>query len=140
MPISWGPNNVYTCAQEWQTSNQIWLKNKNELKEDAVEICYESFIKDPESHLKQMCRFLDLPYEQSMLSGYKIFKNNSKKWQSLFFMSPRELEAFEYVAGDTLKLFGYKTAIENPSFPAWLRWLSIVDNRYKLLSNFILRR
>lgn len=140
MPTSWGPNNVYSCAHWWKRHIQVWIRIKPELGSRSLEICYEKFTQDPETHLRRICQFLNLPYEDKMLEGYKLYGNNFGKWRNVFNMKKKELAAFEYVAGETLSLLGYEKGIKNPRYSVWLRVFSKIDNIYKIFSNWVLRR
>lgn len=140
MPLSWGPNNAYTCAHWWKNNIQAWTKTKPELGDRAFEICYEKFIQNPEPNLHQICKFLNLQYEDSMLSEYELYTSNFGKWKNVFNMKKTELEAFEYIAGDTLSSLGYENEIRNPYYSVWLRIFSTIDNYYKYFSNIVLRK
>lgn len=140
MPLRWGPNNAYSCARWWQHHIRAWLQAKPILGSNALDVCYEELIYDPELHLRRICEFLNVSYEDGMLSGFVIKANNSGKWRNTFNMTAHELEAFEYVAGDLLNLLEYERGIEKPHWPMWLRLFSVTDNVYKALSNVVLRR
>jgi hypothetical protein len=140
MPLRWGANNAYTCAHWWKRYIQAWLRVKPTLGDNALDVCYEEFIRNPESQLQCICRFLGLLYEDEMLSGFPIDRSNFGRWRNNFYMTQRELEAFEFVAGDTLSSLGYERGIENPNWSVWLRLFSVMDNAYKMCSDVVLRR
>ena len=139
MPLRWGPNNAYSCARWWKRYIQAWQRAKPTLGDNAFDVCYEEFIRNPEFHLQRICSFLDLLYEDEMLSGFVVDRSNFGKWRNPFNMTRRELEAFEYVAGDMLSFLGYQRAVEKPHWSVWLRLFSVMDNAYKMLSTVVLR-
>lgn len=139
IPLRWGPNNVYACARWWQAAIKTWFEAKKELGNNGMDLSYEELTVHPASSLRRICRFLELPYEDKMLINYPIKKNNFGKWKDSFNMTKHELNAFEYVAGDTLKGLGYNLGVSDPNCPFWLRLFFIIDNSYKTFSNQLLR-
>lgn len=82
------------------------------------ELKYEAIIQDPEPVLSDLCRFLDIDYDERLVDFTKargqgkttllkqpIQGGNSEKWRRR--MSRRQLKVFEGMAADTLKAKGY---------------------------------
>lgn len=99
-----------------------------------VQVRYEDLTAAPEEHLRAVCRFLDLPFDDKVLqasmrmadpgllgAGARI-SQNSGKWAQYF--EPAESRAHERLAGMQLKAMGYPVSIEGDEEPArWqLRW------------------
>jgi hypothetical protein len=142
MPLSWGPNNVYSCARWWKSAIDNWKQVSSTIlsKNQTLQISLEHFTKDPVTSLQRVCEFLALPYESTMLDDYQVFSNRSNLWKNKFYMSKFERQIFESVAGDTLSELGYELSEEVSPLPAWLSLFSTIDNGYKRFSNRILRR
>lgn len=139
-PLSWGPNNAYSCARYWRSAIEAWRDSRKMLGDDAFELSYESLCQEPDEYLEEILKFIGLPYESVILENTAIKKNNWGKWRNKFFMSADELSAFEVAAGETLNLLHYETKYDHPIFPQWKRAFAIIDNGYKVVSNRILRR
>ena len=71
MPLNWGPNNAYGAAGWWKEHVRAWQRFKPALGDRAFEVRYEDFVSAPESHWRQMCEFLELPFEEYPWSGQK---------------------------------------------------------------------
>ena len=88
-----------------------------------MEVKYESLTSEPESRLRQICAFLDLPFDSAVLQSSKPYfrapvdadpadtftelRINSGNWQRYF--SPSMQQRMEEIGGLTLHKFGYVT-------------------------------
>jgi len=95
--------------------------NQNVSKEHIVDVRYEDFAKDPVDSLKKLCKFIGVPYRESMLdfgsyphhiaNGNNIrFKKDMKisldtTWTEK--LSELDINYFEKTAGDLNKRLGY---------------------------------
>jgi hypothetical protein len=106
-----------------------------------LELRYEDITREPEPRMREVCSFLDVPFDERVLSTSRerpvtIGAQNKNivavedRWRSHF--SPRKIEGLEKIAGHTLDQLGYETT--NPDGDrdpnAFLR-------RYWLYSDFI---
>lgn len=114
---------ITEIAQEWVVNNE---KIKRELDEQSyILIRLEDLVANPEFELQRICNFLGTSYESDMLNYHlrkenyepqeydewkaknkKAIENDSFKYRRLLKCS--EVAAFENVASESLKSFGYK--------------------------------
>jgi hypothetical protein len=98
-----------------------------------LEIRYEDLTAQPESALRRICSFLDLPFDEAILDSAQPYlqsgrtgdkpglRHNSGKWQGYF--SARLKQRLERIAGRTLADCGYVTSWpdSDANVPAWKR-------------------
>lgn len=124
MNLEWGPNNVIRCAEYWLAKIAPGLILETTLGNDRVmRVYYEDLIQRPETVLSKICRFTGVPYSSEMVHsrGYKPAAYNQKQhalvtggldtdrivaWKKK--LSFREIEMFEFITGETLKILGYE--------------------------------
>ena len=107
---SWGPNNIWACADYWARCNSAsaslqHLRGSGHL----IEIKYESLLSEPVTHIKTIYEFINEPCSNDTaheLAG-SIHRENYGKWKQT--MTPKQIELFEMAAGETLNRFGYST-------------------------------
>jgi len=117
--------NVAVAALEWQYKLEKARKSLLSLRAGrTLEIRFEDVLRHPETTLTEICRFIGIHYEHSMLDFYQtsrryigehhstlIFKPLStqaaERWKSK--MTPRENKIFEALTGGNLKQLGYQT-------------------------------
>ncbi len=117
--------NVAVAALEWKYKLERARKSLLSLPEGrTLEIRFEDVLHRPEETLAEICRFVGIHYERSMLDFYQtsrryigehhsalIFKPLSteaaERWKSR--MVPRENKTFEALAGGSLRQCGYQT-------------------------------
>jgi hypothetical protein len=132
--LSWQKMNVHkrnisTAAIEWVHKVRKAKKGLDQLTQDRyMEIRYEDLVAEQGIILRQICDFLGLEYEASMLKFWQtsdqfigshhselIFKPVSSKsvgkWKRE--LSKREITKFESIAGATLVSLGYKLSQGN---------------------------
>lgn len=99
------------------------------------EIRYEDLVRDTEAQVKDLCSFLDLPFDPAMLDYTErardfVFEkaarfnphvlekpqSDVRSWEDT--MPDRQVELFESIAGSALSEFGYPRRFESPSFGA----------------------
>lgn len=91
-----------------------------------AEVHYEQLVQDPEPTLRRLCEFIELPYEESMLSffqhGQEVVQTSmrpdlhggvlapleprARQWRR--HMAPEDVAAFEAFGGDLLAELGYE--------------------------------
>ena len=117
-------NNVVTEAIEWVFKIRIANKQLNKINKNRVFlISYENLIASPENTLSELCAFLGVKYEESMLLFWqqsenyigrhhsdKIFQpitsDSIGKWKHEF--NDNENALFDLIAGSTLEQLNYK--------------------------------
>lgn len=124
--LDWGSKNLLALARDW--SWRVMLAHKMGMMigpAHYAEIRYEDLVKSPAQVLRQVCTFLDEPFDDGMLDYHKkaqtAMPGDSLKYHqsSVLAPDPRKAESwrhemtaadralFDEVAGDTLHAFGY---------------------------------
>lgn len=116
-----------------------------------LEVRYEDFVADPETHLRRICGFIELPWDRSMLqyregldrmlpeghlrdlheNVYRPPTEGLRDWRRE--MEPEEVAVFEALAGDLLSELGYERTAPRPSprlrIEARRRWALVKADR-----------
>lgn len=104
----WGPANVYSCALLWKACNQPQATIER-LKCDRMllELRYEDLLEAPRAKLGEVLAFLEVDPEAARAEEMAATVNraNHGTWRSR--MSAGQVRVFEFVAGGTLRRFGY---------------------------------
>lgn len=124
--IEWASRNLIRLILDWQWKTTIAHKVGAVLGGDFLEIRYEDLVREPEKTLRQICRFIDEPYDPKMLTYSETARETvppeSLKWHRKSIQPPNpsqinmwkeqlsksERIIFEQLAGETLALFGYE--------------------------------
>lgn len=124
MENKWGlGTNAYYGALRWKQEVQAQLDFMDETPNNFIFIRYEDIIDDLESALRNICKFLNKPFDTEMLSyestqsdypkrreNAQTFKKPDKrlaeKWKNR--LSAFEIAIVETVAGDLLEQLGYE--------------------------------
>ncbi|CAN5292999.1 sulfotransferase [soil metagenome] len=133
--VAFGPKHVYAAARRWVEVLEATAALQERLgPAQFFELRYEDLLRDPEQTVGAVCDFLGEEYTPDMLAFYRsrhgyptdarndanlarpIMAGNAEKWRQT--LSSRELEIFEAVAGEELKLHGYELACEHPRVSA----------------------
>jgi len=128
----------------WRTIN-TWKKDQEESRRILLELGpkrvffqrYEDLISNPESTLRKLCEFLEVPYEAKMLDFHKqesvqidahnrpegwanlsksVMKDNKEKFRKE--LSPSEIIQLEYRLESLIRIFNYRLAYEK--VPSWM--------------------
>jgi hypothetical protein len=135
IPLDWGPNTVQRAAHWWTEKICFGLAVEGYLQDRALPVCFEDIVISPESSLRGLCDFLEIPYESAMLegSGFDVpaftrtqhqlvgeapDPSRATAWKSQ--LSSREIEIFEVLTGDLLVALGYE--LESSASAAPVRW------------------
>lgn len=110
--------NMVRAAQRWTDDVEEARQAAQAFPADYMELRYEDLLNDPESELKRICVFLDLPYDERMLHLTKATENigatigekavvrtNQKKYEKGMSLVLRN--KIEAIAGSTLGSLGY---------------------------------
>jgi len=139
----WKFNPIRTVFR-WKLAVQAGRTQGTHLGERYCEIRYERLTTMPEESLRELCRFLDVPFEPEILkparhrpemtgsSAISIARNERRADQ---YFEPAMLKKIERVAGRLLVECGYATHYvagdEDP--PKWrLRWWELTDDLRRL--------
>ena len=131
---SWGPHNVYACAEDWVNMNrQSALHERLRDNGQLFTLRYEELLGSPEEHVAALYRFLDEPIADERIAELvtSTKSDNFFKWRSA--MTKRQIETFDSVAGDTLAHFGYDVTSNAPPLPWWRKAAYRLHNRALIL-------
>lgn len=124
IPLDWGPNTAIGAAHFWLESLAFGIVAEAYIgPQCSFRVAYESLVSDPEGTMQSICRFVDVPFEESMVKGegfdppaytrsqhQLIGKAPEKsviyKWRKQ--LSRRQIEEFEAVTADMLVYLGYE--------------------------------
>lgn len=128
MGVPFGPNNAWAAARSWAAAIRAGREAAARYPGRVLELRYEDLVTDPARLLVTACDFLGMAFYEDMLSIEKADRSKVVSDQSSWFtsvwggittagvgkwrteLSPRQVEAFEAVAGDELRLLGYETS------------------------------
>jgi len=116
--------NMIRAAQRWVIDVQKCKNDSKAFSEDYIEIRYEDLLQNAEYELKRVCQFLDLEFNQQMLSLSKpaektgianstkeIVRDNQGKY--LDQMKPSVRTQIECIAAPVLKSYDYAVNYSN---------------------------
>ncbi len=118
------PDEIVHIAQEWSDNNlkiHHFLKQLNPAQ--SLQIKYEDLIETPEHGLQAICKFLHLPYEETMMNFHQTEKEPEAfiDWKKktaekpdptnkniyLSFLPQEDIALFNKTASEVLNLYGY---------------------------------
>lgn len=134
--VDWGPNEAMLAARFWLERLSYGLACELAFPSDIImRVRYEDLVAEPELEMRRICSFLGLDFDAAMLRGggldnRVVFQSSHRLvgappdrrrldgWRKA--LSPRDIELFEWVAGDMLKHLGYRPdtdgrAVRRPS-------------------------
>jgi hypothetical protein len=133
MGVPFGPNNAWAAARSWVAAIRAGRHAATRYPARVLELRYEDLVTEPAKWLETTCSFLGMAFDEDMLSIEKTDRSKVVSDQSAWFtnvwsgittaavgkwrteLSPRQVEAFETVAGDELRLLGYETGAATAS-------------------------
>jgi hypothetical protein len=123
----WREEPVAVCALRWQRQVLEAQQGRDHAGADrCLEVRYEELVQAPEAVLRSIIGFLDLRFDPAMLEFHKGRTRHDPELESKdrwlpptaglrdwrVDLSPRDLQLFETLAGDTLTALGYPLATE----------------------------
>jgi hypothetical protein len=133
--VPFGPKTVAKAADLWGRRVRAGIETGRPLKERYFELRYEDLVDDLEGEARDLCTFLHLEFDASMLdyaerSRSEVLERaarynpnvterpiaNVRSWEST--MPPGQVEVFEAVAGAELCELGYDRRHDRPSIRA----------------------
>ncbi|MCK5137977.1 MAG: sulfotransferase [Bacteroidales bacterium] len=121
-----GEKHVYHIARQWKSDQEKSMEVEQNIPSDRfINVKYRDLITNPESVLKNICSFLNVPFNQNMLDYFHAEESlktarSGKMWQNLSQpimawnynkylkeLTAQEIRVFEIVAGETLERLGY---------------------------------
>jgi hypothetical protein len=158
IPLPFGPNTVLAAAQNWVRGIDVGLTAAARHPDSVLTMRYEDLVTEPEVAVPLVAEFVGIDYDESMLrldenpagrvdqfqtsfhpNVYKPINTGSvEKWKTQ--MSRRDLELFEYAAGDWLEILGYDRGPVGPAPTRAELFKSRVTNGAGRTSNFVKHR
>lgn len=142
----WGPNNLYGASLWWDSYTQAILRSREGLEKGSFkEVFYEELVKDPEKVVGEICEFLQVDFESSMLRYYEADKD--KFWKQAYHQKTSKPITPEYVGmyknlpirdrqlqiavmGKTLAQLGYQLEDEPREIDFWERERLLEEDRH----------
>lgn len=136
MENKWGlGTNAYTGAQRWREEVEGQLAFEADLPGNVLRLRYEDLVLNQQESLKNVCDFLGIAFEQSMINyaDQKPFVIKSRenrntfrapdpaltrKWRSK--LSDHQIRVVDSVTWHTMAITGYQAEAEYYSVPVWM--------------------
>jgi len=123
-------NNIKEIAKEWEDNNQRILSFLSSFSKACITVRFEDLVTQTKNTLDGVCKFLNVPFQESMLHYYKQDNSNLSEpaatldWKKKTQESPdssrigryklqlttKDIDVFNSVANNTLKEFNYFTS------------------------------
>ena len=116
----WGKN-LYRAAQRWKDCIEKAKAQVKNINADYIEVQYEQLITNTEFTMKQVCAFLDLPFEEDVIqlknptpedigdvkNVAQIISTNTAKYKKA--LSRRQVKRIEEIVYPVMVQLGYKS-------------------------------
>lgn len=128
MPLDWGPNTIISAAHWWIHHMAFGLAAESCFGHERVlRVRYEDLLAAPDTELKRICNWLDIPFDSGMSQGGGFkFSQGAFRYHALIHDAPdasratawrrslsqREIRTFESRASDFLPFVGYELLTE----------------------------
>jgi len=129
--------NYYHAAYTWNKYVRAGKAFGKKHPDHYFEIRYEDILDQPETSIKNLCEFLDIDFNQSVINFGKsdgsgktpllqkpLQKSNQGKWKSN--LSKRQRSTFEALASETLAGCGYEVSTPPPKINMATRFINEV--------------
>jgi hypothetical protein len=118
-------SNAYFAALRWVEDVSAGLLLKQKYDEDVFEMRYEELVSSPRQILYNVCRFLNIDFDESMLSYHKSERKEYGRYYRQvhsrldrrtdisridawrLHLSSRQLTLIEFLCGELMQYFGY---------------------------------
>jgi hypothetical protein len=149
--MMFGPVSPLGLGREWRREVMFWREFQQQQGTDhTLEVRYEDLVRSPEDVLRTIAEFIEEPFvnttgdytntelsntlgdeswHSSLQSGIRTDKVGVYRQR----FSEREIELFEYVAGDALSAYGYALEYQNPRGP------DVRDRLYAAVADRVVR-
>lgn len=136
MENKWGlGTNAFTGAKRWYQEVEDQLAFEAELPNNVLRLRYEDLVLDQKRSLENVCGFLGIAFEQSMMdyANQKAFVIESrenrntfrapdpaltKKWRNK--LSDHQIQVIDSITRQTMEVTGYQAETEPYSVPGWM--------------------
>lgn len=127
--VSWGKHYMPDMSSHWFGRVSLGLAAELRYPDSVMRVSYEDLVTDTDNTLRKICSFTDIDYSSDMKNGdgfiLPIYTKHQHRlvgsapdssriesWKRE--LSKREIEIFEYGAGNMLRMLGYKPMYSNP--------------------------
>jgi hypothetical protein len=102
----WMPSNKAQSAKIYNDLIVEWIEIRRNLdKQSWIEVRLEDVVLEPESQIRKICDFIELPWEDNLLK-IDLSKSNSGQWKKDF--SEEEQRSVIPLLAEHIKSFGYE--------------------------------
>ncbi len=67
--LDWGPNNAYMASRHWADRLREAMAVEVSEGDNCLRVRFEDLLQEPERVLREVCAFIDLPFDETMLCG-----------------------------------------------------------------------
>jgi len=128
--------NLWSAVDRWLDAEVTWERLAEAIpSENTLTVRYESLVRDPRSELERICTFLNVPFDDHMLTFHRtstyapISRQFADSWRDL---SPFQLSLAEHKLGSWLVRRGYLPTRPPRSAPNALERVRLqVENRVR---------
>jgi hypothetical protein len=146
-----GPKHPYVCGREWDDTQRRLLAWERVAGPRCLRVHYERLLRKPEAVLRQICGFLNVPFDPVMLDYHQtgeaertaeksvlwanltrpLLDDNSAKWRRDAYENVRQ---FERAASDSLARLGYELVCMPSAAPSAeeMRAIETEDERLRV--------
>ncbi len=153
-PLPFGPNNAWAAAQWWARGIRAGERAQQQHPDNVLTVRYEDIAQAPAGHVRRICDFLELTYDDDMLDLQHADRAKIVPDQTSWFprvldgistagvgrwrreMSPRSRGVFAALAGDELARHGYEVGEAAPPTARQERWFHY-QNEFMRNVNFL---
>ncbi len=76
-PLTWGPNNAFQASRYWAERMEQALSVEVAEGDNCLRIHFEDLVNNPSVTLAEVCKFIDIPFSPTMLTGGGLKQPNS---------------------------------------------------------------
>lgn len=126
LPLNWGPNDPENAAIFWAQKMSYGLALEKMHPDSCTRVYYEDILAKPSETVREICKYCEIEFQESMLTGSQIAlpnytknqhvlvgslpdKSKIKSWKKK--LSEWQIFAIEQKLGDLMELVGYSKEI-----------------------------
>ena len=142
----WGPMSLYNACVLWNHYASAMIQSKPFLaEENCYEMWYENLVRNPESEIQELCKFLKIEFESNMINNKdtvsdKFFKQShhisaakpiTDEFVGIYRKLPLEDRQLQVsIMGENLRKLGYKIEDATREIGFWEREWYIEEDEY----------
>jgi len=148
LPLDWGANTIYKAALSWKKRLIENINVENRLNNKILKrVKFEDLVQHPEKTIRDICNFLEIDYQETMIegTGFRTPAYTKKQhslvgkgpttseisaWERL--LSKRQIEIFESINSDLLTYLGYDL-----KYPNDVRKITLSEKICSLIYEFL---